>query len=153
MYWISRLQLCVLDIVQYIGTIKVLNPFKPEFSIVIFIHYKPRIAVAFWLVVDEDDLKWVANVKKILLFLKQLHENCGFKTTSCRKLSNFSEMQNDALKHHGVLNEKLRILIVKYPWSVACFDYVPDLCLHYYKLWSAVTVLVVTIFKGNKNKT
>ena len=24
----------------------VLNPFKPEFTIVIFIHYKPRIAVA-----------------------------------------------------------------------------------------------------------
>ena len=23
-----------------------LNPFKPEFTIVIFIHYKPRIAVA-----------------------------------------------------------------------------------------------------------
>ena len=33
------------------------NPFKPEFTIVIFIYYKPRIAVA--LVVDEDDLKWV----------------------------------------------------------------------------------------------
>ena len=25
---------------------KILNPFKPEFTIVIFIHYKPRIAVA-----------------------------------------------------------------------------------------------------------
>ena len=24
----------------------VFNPFKPEFTIVIFIHYKPRIAVA-----------------------------------------------------------------------------------------------------------
>ena len=48
---------------------------------------------------DEDDLKWVANEKKILLFLKQLHENCGFKTTSCRKLNNFSEMQNYALMH------------------------------------------------------
>ena len=51
------------------------------------------------LVVDEDDLKWVTNEKKILLFLKQLQENCGFKTTSCRKLSNFSEMQNDTLMH------------------------------------------------------
>ena len=29
--------------------------FKPEFTIVIFIYYKPRI------VVDEDDLKWVKN--------------------------------------------------------------------------------------------
>ena len=26
--------------------IKAFNPFKPEFTIVIFIHYKPRIAVA-----------------------------------------------------------------------------------------------------------
>ena len=25
---------------------EVLNPFNPEFTIVIFIHYKPRIAVA-----------------------------------------------------------------------------------------------------------
>ena len=31
------------------------NPFKPEFTIVIFTHYKPR------LVVDEDDLMWVIN--------------------------------------------------------------------------------------------
>ena len=29
------------------------------------------------LVVDEDDLKWVANEKKIMLFLKQFQENCG----------------------------------------------------------------------------
>ena len=29
-----------------------INPFKPEFTIVIFIHYKPRF------VVDEDDLMW-----------------------------------------------------------------------------------------------
>ena len=26
--------------------LRVINPFKPEFTIVIFIHYKPRIAVA-----------------------------------------------------------------------------------------------------------
>ena len=31
-------------IVIYFATL--LNPFKPEFTIVIFIHYKPRIAVA-----------------------------------------------------------------------------------------------------------
>ena len=30
----------------YINEIERFNPFKPEFSIVIFIHYKPRIAVA-----------------------------------------------------------------------------------------------------------
>ena len=34
-----------------------INPIKPEFIIVIFIHYKPRS----WLVVDEDDLKCVKN--------------------------------------------------------------------------------------------
>ena len=28
-----------------VKTLKI-NPFKPEFTIVIFIHYKPRIAVA-----------------------------------------------------------------------------------------------------------
>ena len=27
-------------------TISIINPFRPEFTIVIFIHYKPRIAVA-----------------------------------------------------------------------------------------------------------
>ena len=32
------------------------NTFKPEFTIVIFIHYKPRIAK---LVVGEEYLKWV----------------------------------------------------------------------------------------------
>ena len=30
----------------YIGNNSALNSFKPEFTIVIFIHYKPRIAVA-----------------------------------------------------------------------------------------------------------
>ena len=33
--------------------VKVFNPFKPEFTIVIFIHYKPRIAVAIL------DLQWM----------------------------------------------------------------------------------------------
>ena len=27
-------------------SVETINPFKPEFTIVIFIHYKPRIAVA-----------------------------------------------------------------------------------------------------------
>ena len=48
---------------------------------------------------DEDDLKWVTNEKKIVLFLRQFHENCRTKTTSCRKLSSFSEMQDDDLMH------------------------------------------------------
>ena len=45
-----------------------LNPFKPEFTILISIHYKPR------LVVDKDDLKWVVNEKKLSLLLKQCHK-------------------------------------------------------------------------------
>ena len=38
------------------------NPFKPEFTIVIFIHYKPR------LVVDEDNLMWFKKLKKIAMY-------------------------------------------------------------------------------------
>ena len=51
------------------------NNFKPEFTIVIFIHYKPRIAVAA--------MTWSGwqIKKKLLLFSKQFHENFGFKTT------------------------------------------------------------------------
>ena len=37
-----------------------INHFKPEFTIVIFIHYKPQ------LVVNEHDLKGALNEKKIL---------------------------------------------------------------------------------------
>ena len=36
------------------------NPFKPEFTIVIFIHYKPRIAVAI-LDLQWDELMWFKN--------------------------------------------------------------------------------------------
>ena len=36
------------------------NPFKPEFTIVIFIHYKPRMRNSR-LVVDEDGLMWFKN--------------------------------------------------------------------------------------------
>ena len=42
------------------------NPFNPELIIVIFIHYKPRIAVA--IVVDEDDLKWVEKYRKFSMY-------------------------------------------------------------------------------------
>ena len=38
------------------------NPFNPEFTIVIFIHHKPRIAATHSrLVVDEDELMWFEN--------------------------------------------------------------------------------------------
>ena len=33
-----------------------INPFKPECTIVIFIHYKPRIAVSILDLQNEDDL-------------------------------------------------------------------------------------------------
>ena len=48
---------------------------------------------------DEDDLKWVANEKRMLLLIKQFHENVRSKNPMCRKLSNSSHMQNDALMH------------------------------------------------------
>ena len=41
-----------------------LDPLKPDFSIVISIQYKPRIAVAI-IVVDEDDMQWVKNKRKL----------------------------------------------------------------------------------------
>ena len=31
---------------QYVEATRYVNPFKPEYIIVIFIHYKPQIAVA-----------------------------------------------------------------------------------------------------------
>ena len=46
-----------------------INPSKPEFTIVIFIHYKPRIAAAI-LVVDKDDLTWVNIFRKLPCFGK-----------------------------------------------------------------------------------
>ena len=69
-----------------------MNSFKP----VISIHYKPRIVR---LVVDVDDLKWVANEKNILLIKKKLHLNVHTKTHMCRKLNHPTEMRNDALMH------------------------------------------------------
>ena len=64
---------------------KSLNPFKPQFAIVIFIHY---------------ELKWVANEKRILLLLKQFQENVRSETPMCRKLSHSSDLQNYVLMHH-----------------------------------------------------
>ena len=46
--------------------LNLVNPFKPEFTIVIFIHYKPRIAVGISrLVVDEDELTRFKNYRKM----------------------------------------------------------------------------------------
>ena len=49
---ILQIKLLAMLLVHYMNVS--VKPFKPEFNIVIFIHYKT-------LVVDEDDLKWVNN--------------------------------------------------------------------------------------------
>ena len=46
-----------------------LNPFKPEFTIVIFIHYKARIAVAIL------DLQWMKMIR-IFIMLSNTTLNC-----------------------------------------------------------------------------
>ena len=55
-----------------------INPFKHEFTIVIFIHYKS-------FAVDEDDLKRVTNEKNDIV-IKQFHEHFCSKTPSLRSL-------------------------------------------------------------------
>ena len=47
-------------VTNYQFILKNINPFNPEFTTVIFTHYKTRIAAAI-LVVDEDDLMWFEN--------------------------------------------------------------------------------------------
>ena len=53
-----------------------INPFKPEFTIVIFIHYKPRIATQFstcggwkWLAVDDKWKKVKVKANDLILLL------------------------------------------------------------------------------------
>ena len=61
------------------------NPCKPEFTIVIYTHYKPRIAVAISrLVVGEDDLKSLSDIwKKVFVIIKTFsHENRSKTTTT-----------------------------------------------------------------------
>ena len=63
------------------------NPFKPEFSIVIFIHYKPRIAAAI------IDLQWMRMIwvgwkikENYHVLVNQFHWNFHSKTPSCIKI-------------------------------------------------------------------
>ena len=81
-----------------------LTQLKSEFAIVIFIHYNSR------LVVDEDDLKWMANEKKILLLSKQFHENVLSKTPSFYGNNAFFR---DASMHR----EGLTLSNLNLPWS------------------------------------
>ena len=67
-----------------------LNPFKSEFIIVIFIYDKQRIAVA--LIANEDDLKWVGNEKNIVLSLEQFHGYLPSKTIGLGTLSHSSDI-------------------------------------------------------------
>ena len=54
-----------------------INPFKPEFTIVIFIHYT---------VVNEDDLMWFEIKENCHVLVNQFHGNFCSKTLGCRKI-------------------------------------------------------------------
>ena len=62
------------------------NPFRPEFTIVIFIHYKPRIAVAIlglqWMKMIGCGLKIIENCH---VLVNQFHGNFHSKALGCRK--------------------------------------------------------------------
>ena len=67
-----------------------LNPFKPEFTIVIFIHYKPQIAVTIL------DLYWMKMIwsgwkikKNYHVLANQFHGNFRSKTLGCRQIMFF----------------------------------------------------------------
>ena len=51
------------------------NPFEPEFTIAIFIHYKPRNPR---LVVDEDDSMWLKIKGKLLCIGKLISWKFSF---------------------------------------------------------------------------
>ena len=64
-----------------------INPFNPEFTIVIFIHYKPRIAVAIL------DLQWMEMIwcglkikKNYHALVNQFHGNFRSESLGCRKI-------------------------------------------------------------------
>ena len=71
----------------FISTDIIFNPFKPEFTIVIFIHYKPRIAAAIldleWTKMTWCGLKIKDNYH---VSVSQFHGNFRSKTLSCRKI-------------------------------------------------------------------
>ena len=63
------------------------NPFKPEFTIVIFIHYKPRIAAAIL------DLLWMKMIwcglkmkENHYVLVNQFQGIFGSKTNGCREI-------------------------------------------------------------------
>ena len=55
------------------------NPIKAEFTIVIFIHYRPRIGCRnSRLVVDEDDLEVGEKLNKIAMYCKPVSFKFSF---------------------------------------------------------------------------
>ena len=65
---VVHLRLTPILLITTIVVFNLFNPFKPDFTIVIFLHYKLRIDCCrnISLVVDEDDLKCVK--KKIAMY-------------------------------------------------------------------------------------
>ena len=53
---VSRCENTLCLYLTVVDGLNMLNPFKPEFTIVIFVHYKPRIAVAIL------DLQWMKMI-------------------------------------------------------------------------------------------
>ena len=62
----------------------------------------------FATLVDEDDLKWMANEKNILLLLNSSMETLALQPLDFRKLNHSSEMQHDSLMHREGLKGYLR---------------------------------------------
>ena len=67
------------------------NPFKPDFTIVIFIHYKPQTPVAIL------RLKWMKRIwcgwlikENCHVLVNQFHGKFRSKTLSCREIKSFS---------------------------------------------------------------
>ena len=56
------------------------NPFKPAFTIVISIHYKPRIAVAILDMLWKKMTRSGLQIEKNIVFIKLFHENWCSKT-------------------------------------------------------------------------
>ena len=80
-----------------------MNPLKPEFIIVIFHYNWMNSRCNSRVIVDENDLEWVTDDKKILLLINSSKNIFVLKPIYCRKLSHFSEMQNGALMHQEAL--------------------------------------------------
>ena len=91
---VSKLEVCCVSLLNVDDSIKHetlthcwLNPFKPEFTIVIFIHYKPQIAVTilhlYWMKMIWSGWEIEENCH---VLVNQLHGNLHSKTPSYWKI-------------------------------------------------------------------